>query len=229
MNGILSYPVADVVAGDFDGDGQTELAVVYKTNETNVKADVRSVADDEVRGSAALKIYKWTNGAFKSAETVKDWNYHSTSGYYTTQTVAWLKPVAADIDGDGKHELAVFVGTGDYSYSPGLFSGYLGRESKTLISSGYMTFWYCNKGSIQPVLGGPDISSFNRNDKGYLFNLAYASNNDSSYTTDFSVKYPYFPSRVSVVAGPFMGRMGKYRTCEEVAFLLRTQVENGAA
>ena len=223
INGILSYPVADVAAGDFDGDGQTELAVVYKTCETSVKADNRSVTADEVRGSAAVKIYKWTNGAFKSAETVKDWNYHSTSGYYQTKTVAWLKPVAADIDGDGKTELAVFVGIGYFSWSPGLFSGYLGHSEKKLHTQGYITFWYCNKGSIQPVLGGPDISSFHvdRN-RGYFFSLFYAGEGvPDHYTADFSVKYPYFPSRFSVVAGPFMGRMGKYRTCDEVAVIIQ--------
>ena len=58
-----------------------------------------------------MKIYKWSGGAFKTAQTIKDWNWTEKNTFSPDihHSVAWLKPVAADLDGDGKQELAVLV------------------------------------------------------------------------------------------------------------------------
>ena len=103
--------MADVAAGDFDGDGKTELAVVYKNDRTNVPAKGYMPKATAIRGSAVISIYKWSNGAFKIGSVTRDWNY-SVSPFTEpdlTKSVSYMKPLAADLDGDGKHELALLT------------------------------------------------------------------------------------------------------------------------
>ena len=118
LDGFCALPVTDIAAGDFDGDGKTEIALTYKTNQTSF-AKKGQQPDPSIRGSAVVKIMKWTNGAFKSESVTKDWN--SSESPWTapdaTVSVAWLKPVTADLDGDGKDELAVVVALWTYTYS----------------------------------------------------------------------------------------------------------------
>ena len=65
LDGFCALPVTDIAAGDFDGDGKTEIAMTYKTNQISV-AKKGHQPDPSIRGSAVVKIMKWTNGAFKS-------------------------------------------------------------------------------------------------------------------------------------------------------------------
>ena len=111
INGFFALPVADVAAGDFDGDGKTELAVVYKNDRTNVPAKGYMPQAIAITGSAVISIYKWSNGAFKTGSVTRDWNY-SVSPFTepdSTKSVSYMKPLAADLDGDGKHELALLT------------------------------------------------------------------------------------------------------------------------
>ena len=205
----FSCPVADVAAGDFDGDGKTELAVVYKTNETGVK--LKGVAGNRTRGSAAVKIYKWSGGAFKTAQTIKDWNWSESplTAPDETRSVAWLKPVAADLDGDGKHELAILVVIWDY-----YFGRYLGESGGAFF---HMTFWSCNKGSIQPVFNGPEVTYRNKNFVNAInWRQAFGPGKNFETKKLYVLTTPYYQRVFSIAAGPFRGKMGKSRTRDDV-------------
>ena len=124
------------------------------------------------------------------------------------RSVAWLKPVAADLDGDGKQELAILVVLWYYYYgsSPGEYaSAYF-----------FMTFWSCPRGSIQPMFCGPDISI---DTNGYF---THALNGREPFTPGSVNKKvnapttPYFPRFFSITAAPFRGKMGKYSTRDDV-------------
>ena len=63
---------AQAVAGDFDGDGKTEFAVVFKD-------DVAS------QNNINVTVYKWNNGSFRNANNKVScddkspfWNYTNT-------------------------------------------------------------------------------------------------------------------------------------------------------
>ena len=203
FDSFVACPVADVAAGDFDGDGKTELAVVYKTNETGVK--LKGEIGFSVRGSAAVKIYKWSGGAFKTAQTIKDWNWTEKNIFSPDihHSVAWLKPVAADLDGDGKQELAVLVVIWGYVY---------GNSVRSQAGHFFMTFWSCPKGSIQPVCNGPEVTVDRNKNLPNAFNweghLGFLPNDSAR---------PDFQRMFSIAAGPIRGKMGKYRTRDDVA------------
>ncbi|MBQ9527343.1 MAG: VCBS repeat-containing protein, partial [Fretibacterium sp.] len=206
FDGFSMAPVVDVAAGDFDGDGKTELAVVYKSNETSVKDNTGIYGMTGLaKGSAVVKVYKWSNGAFRSQSLTKDWNRFDS--YVTvpdvSKSVAWLKPVTADLDGDGKDELAVVVGIWQFR------SGSSVKSLKTFLC---LTFWACERGSILPVFKGPEINMDT------IGNSRFDSMEPSGYAnTLVFTAYPYYHKCVSVAAGPFRGAMGKYRPRDDVA------------
>ena len=207
FDGFFMTPVADVAAGDFDGDGKTELAIVYKSNETSVKDNTGIYGRTGLaKGSAVVKVYKWSNGAFRSQSQTKDWNWfqHNWTEPDNSRSVAWLKPVAADLDGDGKDELAVVVSIWYYRS---------GDNYKSGNAALHLTFWACDRGSIQPVFKGPEINMSRPSDTSF-YTVAPSHGFESP---NAFYAYPYFHQYVSVVAGPFRGAMGKYRTREDVA------------
>ena len=195
LDGFCALPVTDIAAGDFDGDGKTEIALVYKTNQTSV-AKKGHQPEPGIRGSAVVKIMKWSNGYFRSESVTKDWN-SSESPWMSpdaTRSVAWLKPVAADLDGDGKDELAVVAAIWVYSWS---------RGTATTNATFYLTFWSCSKGSITPVLNNENDVGINKVSNS-IVSISRSSSNLS------------IPSLFSLSAEPVRGKMGKFRTADDV-------------
>ena len=210
FDGLYSFPVADIAAGDFDGDGKKELAITYKPvtyrPETNV-----SDADGE---KIAMKIYKWQNGAFKTEETTTKCYYYSGGGKVVQSGVTWFKPVAADLDGDGKDELAVVVSIWGYTHSKGIL---FAKDTYRVKSDLHMTFWSCAAGSIKPVFKGPQIFANGSNSELNRFTYFYPTGQtETNVGAEMGYPFPYMPRSISVVAGPFRGAVGKYRTKDDV-------------
>ena len=120
--GLEDQPVTDMVAGDFDGDGTSEIAVFFKNvwRATGIKYP-RGWSDGPKVGDIRCRVHKWNaqKGAFDTAETVKD--YHGEKKYhhnfllwelydYSLATgVVGLRAVTADLNGDGRDEIATVI------------------------------------------------------------------------------------------------------------------------
>ena len=64
---------ADATKTYVNGKELDEISdILAETNETGITVKGQ---DAGMRGSAAVKIYKWSGGAFKTAQTIKDWNW----------------------------------------------------------------------------------------------------------------------------------------------------------
>lgn len=122
--------MGDIVMADFDGDGRDEIAVIYKgyaeewsnysntgkTISNNMKKNFGtfwgSIHVDMFKYDATGKTARKTNSATKNySEASDDTSGTNTAIFndYTLKSVGDLKAVAADIDGDGKYELAMLV------------------------------------------------------------------------------------------------------------------------
>lgn len=214
FDGMLAYPAADIAAGDFDGDGKTEIVLAYRTNTTSVPLK-GYYTFEFVRGGLGVSVLKWSNGDFRHEQKIQDteWNYSESPWIAAdrTYTVLWAKPVAGDFDGDGKYEFCVFVGRLFYESSSN-------GTKKGILAHIYPMFWTCAKGSItpNPLSPAPWSPSSSKNYQGAAY-ITLFSHPNRQYARSY-YKYPFFNSRISVVAGPFLGRMGKFRTKDELLF-----------
>ncbi|MBR2207274.1 MAG: hypothetical protein IJ859_00530 [Synergistaceae bacterium] len=103
----------DVAIGDFDGDGRNEIAAVYKGYNEDIpdlhgRSELRNAC-----GSLHVKIYKWNSNERKFIEgdnvavSVTSSSTTKESSKYNLSSLGNLMAVAADVDGDGKSELAI--------------------------------------------------------------------------------------------------------------------------
>ena len=205
------YQAAQEVAGDFDGDGKTEFAVVFKD-------DVAS------QNNINVTVYKWNNGSFTKANNKVSYDgKNSAWNAYVTVNVSalGLKAARADLDGDGKDEIAVllFVYEDMQSYAQN-------SESKSFEVFPYLTYWYCDKGTIAPKYdasktkgkklefgrlsneGGSKLFANSARDGAFYYE--YRSLGGGQYDGQPLIAiYPYVDRTFSLVAAPFTGTIGK--------------------
>lgn len=101
MNGFSRVPGADILTGDFNGDGQTEIAAVFQGDPTSdyigTTGDLKGVM---LKGGSALhlnaNLYKWNNNTGKFDVTPSLTNEYGTK--YTEET---LKEVGHDYGSRG--------------------------------------------------------------------------------------------------------------------------------
>ena len=207
---IADFAAAEALAGDFDGDGKTEIAVVYKD-------DVQDVgSSDYAWGKINVRVYKWNNGSFKSENANTSYNYLSQG---PRTYILGFKSARADLDGDGKDEIAVLL-IAIYEY--------LDRLHYNGTVYPYLTRWYCDQGSIKPKYdssslkgGGVERYGVLNTSQSVLFG---SSNGVFHYYNDIAIRgkplykhAPYVQRTYSIVAGPFTGTMGKIKTVDDIA------------
>ncbi|MBQ6772595.1 MAG: hypothetical protein IJP48_00880 [Synergistaceae bacterium] len=118
-NDLESQPVTDMVAGDFDGDGTSEIALLFK-----IPVRAPSLANEKgwpngpMTGAIHCKIHKWNaeKRDFDTTETAKAYNKEELiNGTFDLNPcakvagVAGLRAAAADLDGDGKDEIVTLL------------------------------------------------------------------------------------------------------------------------
>ena len=191
-NDIERQPVTDMVAGDFDGDGTDEIALLFKipnrSNAGNIK-DAKGWPDGPMVGDIHCKILKWNagRGAYDIDETSQSYTQtdvtNGTTGIYSQATVSGvigLRAAAADLDGDGKSEIVTLL-LGYYhrkawnSDNSFLRLAYEFRRDD-FYAYPHLAVWTFNRGSIKPihdshVKGGGESGEYRYN-WGKLYNMS---------------------------------------------------------
>lgn len=148
-----------MTAGDFNGDGKDEIAVIYKAvrKATEVEHEKGFRGLPRV-GDVKCRVYEWstTKKNFNSDESSKtyDRTEMNNSGQYPDATVAavvGLRAVAADLDGDGKSEIVTLL-LGSYRYKSWDASYKLFSYREDQFSAyPHLAVWTFNRGSIKPI------------------------------------------------------------------------------
>ena len=161
----------NVMTGDFDGDGKTEIATVN-----------RVFPGDSDNNRLRIMIFKYD-------ENSKNWKEgHEDLG----GTQGPCKATRADLDGDGKDEIALLR----FIYKSGT-GGYWGQLER----------WYCDYNTIKPkqdktnYLGGIDSNAI----LGGVLGGAYLNT------------YYYVGETISITAGPLTGQRGGAKLADDVA------------
>ena len=193
LNYLEEQPVSDMTAGDFDGDGKDEIALLYKepekSNAANIK-DERGWREGPMVGDIHCKVYQWNanTGSFNSQETTKSYVKTDVENgtmdmypYAKVSGVLGLRAAAADLDGDGKSEIVT------------LLLGYFHRKAWDSKIKAYqfrrddfyayphLAVWTFDRGSTKPkhddshVKGGGE-SGEHRYNFGVLYELAQDKN-----------------------------------------------------
>ncbi len=260
-NDIERQPVTDMVAGDFDGDGTDEIALLFKIpNRSNAKdiKDAKGWPDGPMVGDIHCKIHKWNagRGAYDIDETSQSYTQtdvtNGTTNIYSQATVSGvigLRAAAADLDGDGKSEIVTLLlgyyhrKAWDSSKSSFLRSAYEFRRDD-FYAYPHLAVWTFNRGSIKPihdshVKGGGESGEYRYNwgklydmsdnkSKGLLMNqphLEYryiwdeeneSKNKREGNNPDY-IYNMYAPRMFSIAAGPFTGKIGTFKTVDDIA------------
>ncbi len=161
----------NVMTGDFDGDGKTEIATVN-----------RVFPGSESNNRLRIMIFKYDANS-------KNWKEgHEDLG----GTQGPCKATRADLDGDGKDEIALLR----FIYKDGT-GGYWAQLER----------WYCDYNTIKPkqdttnYLGGKDSNAI----LGGVLGGAYLNT------------YYYVGETISITAGPLTGQRGGAKLADDVA------------
>ena len=256
MNYLEEQPVADMAVGDFDADGKDEIAVLYKRpNYATALKNDKGWRSGPMVGDINCKVYQWNANRryFDTQETAKDYHYERLKdGAFDDLPEAWvsgvigLRAVAADLDGDGKSEIAtILLGYVHHKQWDAKIKAYSLRLDD-FYAYPHLAVWTFNRGSTKPVhddshvKGGGQSGDDNYN-YGTLYNLVqdkntkllgdkpflewryvyydklYKSRNKNEGTSPDSIKYMYAPRMFSIAAGPFTGQLGTFRTVDDIA------------
>lgn len=230
----INQACAEVIMGDFDGDGKDEIAAVYK-DDIN---DTAAKTDDIVMGKVNVLIYKWDDqqSNFTSGRGSISYNYyqyHNALNYKEWAGVAGLRAVPADIDGDGKDEIVTLVvGYYErYDWYHNVLGGGSGYDDEFWYYP-YLTVWSCKRGTITPAhdsdhIKGKGIKAELLKDKASANELVgsyvwhykknFSSNIGHAYTEGQThPEYIYAPQMFSLAAGPFTGTMGSVTTVDDI-------------
>ncbi|MBR1658321.1 MAG: hypothetical protein IJ697_07640 [Synergistaceae bacterium] len=158
-----SQPVTDMVAGDFDGDGTSEIALFFK--ETNRAENLKNKycwPDGPKVGKIHCKIFKWNakkgnTGDFDTAETVKEYTDGRIEGVWyfrgdatiLTGVIAGLRAAAADLDGDGRDEIVTLLL--GYSHFRDVSNGFFKSRTDDVRAYPHLAVWKFNENNITPI------------------------------------------------------------------------------
>ncbi len=264
-NDLESQPVSDMVAGDFDGDGISEIALFFKiARRATDLANKKGWDGGPMTGDIHCKIHKWNaeKRAFDTAETAKDYHYEKLKdGAFDDLPEAWitgvagLRAAAADLDGDGKDEIVtLLLGYVHHKQWDAKIKAYSLRLDD-FYAYPHLAVWTFNRGSITPIhddshVKGGGQSGENNYNYGTLYDLAqdkttkllgdkpflewrrvwydklYTSRNKNEGTNPDNVTYMYAPRMFSIMAGPFTGQIGTFKTVDDIAVSWRDRDGN---
>ena len=229
MDGLTRMLFATVVAGDFDGDGKTEFAAVYRDLDGgDLNTDKGGYTFPGVSGRVRVAVHKWNGSGFAKEETVQNYGYwtdtYSSNYMYKAGGPIGLKAVAADLNGDGRSEVVVmrlqFDGSASY------YEQYYNRGpvNYTSIARFYLDVWECAAGSIKPSAPWTIDTRTGFTDDVMDMKLVgkdgfTGSTNNTNVLqviTGDTQRYPFMDRECDIVAGKFTGRMGAGTICDDL-------------
>ena len=244
---------SQVLAGDYDGDGQDEIAVVFRDTVHNT-ADKSK--EKTVIGNINVTIYKWNkNGGYDSKNSNVSYNYYEYKNFlhvWQYAGVAGLRAVTADLEGDGKDEIVTLI-VGFSQYLDTWSDQYISGRTRKFQYYPYLINWYCDKGTIIPkhddkhIKGGGVEYGGKLNTGGKLllgenvweFYESYSGTRRTRLVGSDHPKERFVPEKFSLVAGAFTGTVGAVKTVDDIAlgwcwgvhrkvYVFKTAVKDGA-
>ena len=159
LDGVSCTYSVCTVAGDFDSDGKTEFAVIWRDTSPR-DIDLKQFASGKslfsgYTGKIHVKTFKWNGSSFRTEETVQGFdmikNPPESLGqrFNDIDIPLGVKAVVGDFDGDGYDDIAVLRVM--LQYSECYASGRVRTFSYSNFVFGAFVDWYTfDRGSIKP-------------------------------------------------------------------------------
>gem|GEM_PF-2861282 len=179
MDGISCTYSLCTVAGDFDGDGQTEFAVIWKDLSPNDNRYKWFYPAHFVflgyTGKIHVRTCKWNGSDFQTEEDVRgfdSWDLYNEHFWYESfryiDLPLGVKAAAGDFDGDGRDDIAVLRVTLKYTERNGYHNGNVVSFSYSdLVFGGFVDWYNFDEGSIKPIYHGHSNND-NSNSNGWV-------------------------------------------------------------
>ncbi len=155
------------VAGDFDADGNTEFAVIYRDTSPQVQTLKRGPTQHTFfvgyTGRIHVKTYKWNGGSFRSEEDVQTLDSESVERRTFLELLdcreynmpIGVKATVGDFDGDGRDDIAVLrVMLQTERYYSRWHTTWLLPPYLSLAFGAYVDWYTFDYRSIKPIYNG---------------------------------------------------------------------------
>ena len=165
MDGISCTYSVCTVAGDFDGDGRTEFAVIWRDTSPNQNIFTNFSSNSSLfagyTGKIHIRTYKWNGSDFQTEEDVRGFDlWGSTENgdgsikWNNIDLVLGVKAAVGDFDGDGRDDIAVLRVMIQYTEQYRYFSDSFEFSYSNYVFGAFVDWYSFDTGSIKPNYHG---------------------------------------------------------------------------
>ena len=225
MDGITCTFSICTVAGDFDGDGKTEFAVVWRDTSPNDSIFTNFAGNNSLfvgyTGKIHVKTYKWNGSTFQTEEDVRGFDMDDVVYGDGGDDRKWnnidlplgVKAAVGDFDGDGHDDIAVLRVMLQYTEQRGSDFQY-----SNFVFGAFVDWYTFDKDSIKPKYNGHSNSggkwNYGDSKNGWVgirttgmgmpwFDNEGISNNDPSQGNQNKIRRRYYLSPITGEQNPY--------------------------
>ena len=212
----------DIAMADFDGDGLDEIAAVYKGFNESLPKDIHDDLKNMI-GALHVEIIKYdstakSNKIRKTSMTKSYSSWESQGmGFAKVKSLGDLRITPADIDGDGKSELAVLAITWATRFDREIFGK--NRIQRGEWSAHVDIFSFNSKLKPSFLRKAADLGN-NFGNNNFYYDPYYKDINPDIFTYRSSLKKNTFTDQAfQIISGAFTGvsNTETNKTCEDIA------------